>query len=449
MAAKEWWSHFGTLFEKSEFMVSILRFIHLTSFVFVYIFFTCQPIWATIGAAGYKDLYQVLGVSRTASQEEIQKSYRREAMKFHPDFNPGNKEAEQKFKEAADAYEILGDSEKRQTYDKFGRPKAENFAKPGSPPTPQSYDLDSNFEEVMSKNPKWAKLIRNPEREVPRAVKSGEWDTLLAISAELRYDVRYFEALCIELGKVGNLTYSSPARSSGNLAAQELALWEVNPIYRLVQFLIAKKDTEVIYLLAKHTLTKPGWSDQVGLQNEFVNIIFENFKSPGQARFTGRVGIELTINEFLSPLWALSPSESLRQAYKHFLELCLQHRRLNTELVWEAYPELFLQALRKLNYDDVKGFAVAFGKSWNEYPSFNFKAFIERAIELSMPGALEALILHTSKEVWNQHPEEANQLLAAVNRIDDIDLREDFIAKAKKYKISGKSKKADICGKLF
>ncbi len=67
-----------------------------------------------------RDYYEVLGVSRGASAEEIKKSYRKLALKYHPDRNPGNKEAEEKFKEAAEAYAVLSDPEKRAQYDQFG-----------------------------------------------------------------------------------------------------------------------------------------------------------------------------------------------------------------------------------------------------------------------------------------------------------------------------------------
>lgn len=68
----------------------------------------------------HKDYYKILGVSRDATQEEIKKAYRKAALKYHPDRNPGNKEAEEKFKEAAEAYAVLSDPEKRARYDRFG-----------------------------------------------------------------------------------------------------------------------------------------------------------------------------------------------------------------------------------------------------------------------------------------------------------------------------------------
>ena len=67
-----------------------------------------------------RDYYEVLGVDKNASEEDIKKAYRKIAIKYHPDRNPGSKEAEEKFKEAAEAYDVLHDPQKRQQYDQFG-----------------------------------------------------------------------------------------------------------------------------------------------------------------------------------------------------------------------------------------------------------------------------------------------------------------------------------------
>ena len=67
-----------------------------------------------------RDYYEVLGVGKQATEDEIKKAYRKIAIKYHPDRNPGNKEAEEKFKEAAEAYSVLSDKQKRQQYDQFG-----------------------------------------------------------------------------------------------------------------------------------------------------------------------------------------------------------------------------------------------------------------------------------------------------------------------------------------
>lgn len=73
-----------------------------------------------------RDYYEVLGVAKGASADEIKKAYRKMAIKYHPDKNPGDKEAEEKFKEAAEAYDVLSDQTKRQRYDQFGHAAFEN-----------------------------------------------------------------------------------------------------------------------------------------------------------------------------------------------------------------------------------------------------------------------------------------------------------------------------------
>lgn len=67
-----------------------------------------------------RDYYEILGISRTATEVEIKKAYRQKAIEYHPDKNPGDKQAEENFKEAAEAYEVLSDPEKRARYDRYG-----------------------------------------------------------------------------------------------------------------------------------------------------------------------------------------------------------------------------------------------------------------------------------------------------------------------------------------
>ncbi|MBR3392920.1 MAG: DnaJ domain-containing protein, partial [Firmicutes bacterium] len=67
-----------------------------------------------------RDYYEVLGVEKTATEQELKRAYRQLAKKYHPDVNPGDKEAEEKFKEASEAYAVLSDKEKRAKYDQFG-----------------------------------------------------------------------------------------------------------------------------------------------------------------------------------------------------------------------------------------------------------------------------------------------------------------------------------------
>jgi len=78
-----------------------------------------------------RDYYKVLDVPRTATEADIKKAYRRLAMKYHPDRNPGDHAAEEKFKEAAEAYAILADSEKRSLYDRFGHAGVKSAAGAG------------------------------------------------------------------------------------------------------------------------------------------------------------------------------------------------------------------------------------------------------------------------------------------------------------------------------
>jgi molecular chaperone DnaJ len=91
-----------------------------------------------------KDYYELLGISRNASEEEIKKVYRKLALQYHPDRNPGDKQAEEKFKEVSEAYQILSDPEKRAKYDQYGHAA---FGEGG--PFAGGFDFTAGFEDVF------------------------------------------------------------------------------------------------------------------------------------------------------------------------------------------------------------------------------------------------------------------------------------------------------------
>jgi len=98
---------------------------------------------------GKRDYYEVLGVSKGAAGDEIKKAYRKQALKYHPDKNPGDKEAEEKFKEAAEAYEVLSDAQKRQKYDQFGHAAFQNGGAGGFSGGMTMEDIFSQFGDIF------------------------------------------------------------------------------------------------------------------------------------------------------------------------------------------------------------------------------------------------------------------------------------------------------------
>jgi len=97
-----------------------------------------------VSAVGKRDYYEVLGVAKTATDQEIKSAYRKLALKYHPDRNPGDKAAEEQFKEAAEAYSVLADTDKRHMYDRFGHAGLGGAATGGFDPT-----VFTGFEDIL------------------------------------------------------------------------------------------------------------------------------------------------------------------------------------------------------------------------------------------------------------------------------------------------------------
>ena len=109
-------------------------------------------------AENKRDYYEVLGVSKDADEDTLKKAYRKLAKKYHPDANPGDKEAEAKFKEASEAYSVLSDPQKRQQYDQFGH---------------AAFELEQGHGAEPGGGPAAAAGLRQGDRRVPQAHRAG------------------------------------------------------------------------------------------------------------------------------------------------------------------------------------------------------------------------------------------------------------------------------------
>ena len=118
-----------------------------------------------------RDFYEVLGVSRTATDQEIKSSYRKLALQFHPDRNPGNPEAEEKFKECSEAYAVLADGEKRARYDRFG-----HAGVAGNGPSGGGFDATvfNGFEDIFGDLFGFGEMFGQGGRRRTRAQRGGD-----------------------------------------------------------------------------------------------------------------------------------------------------------------------------------------------------------------------------------------------------------------------------------
>jgi len=153
-------------------------------------------------AVHYKDYYATLGVSRSAAEKEIKQAYRRLARKYHPDVNPGDKSAEEKFKEISEAYEVLSDPEKRRKYDQFGEQwKRVGQAPPGAwqttyawEPGPGGFDFKAggfgDFFEMLFGEPFRGTATR--ERRSPSRGRDLEYEMEIALEEAFSGATRTF-----------------------------------------------------------------------------------------------------------------------------------------------------------------------------------------------------------------------------------------------------------------
>lgn len=131
-----------------------------------------------------RDYYEILGVSRNATKDEIKKAYRQKAMQYHPDRNPGNKEAEEKFKEAAEAYEVLSNDEKKANYDRFGHEGVRGSAF-GTEGFSSVNDIFSHFSDIFGSSSIFDDFFGGSQRTRTRRYGTGTPGSDLRVTLKL------------------------------------------------------------------------------------------------------------------------------------------------------------------------------------------------------------------------------------------------------------------------
>lgn len=134
-----------------------------------------------------RDYYEILGVSKSADADEIKKAYRKTAMQYHPDRNPGDKAAEEKFKEAAEAYEVLSDADKRAKYDRFGHQAFQGAAGGGGFHNTNMEDIFSHFSDIFGGGGGFESFFGGGQRSSRGGRPTGQRGSNLRIKIKLNY----------------------------------------------------------------------------------------------------------------------------------------------------------------------------------------------------------------------------------------------------------------------
>lgn len=180
----------------------------------------------TSGRVKERDYYEVLGVSKNATNAELKKAYRRLALKYHPDKNPGDKEAERKFKEAANAYEVLSNPERRKTYDLRGRSGLEDMGFHGFE---SNADIFNSFGDIFGDifGKRFYQERTGPQRgsDLKHDMTISFLEAASGCERQLRFEKKEACEVCKGTGaKSGTSTVCSQCNGTGHVSRQQKSL---------------------------------------------------------------------------------------------------------------------------------------------------------------------------------------------------------------------------------